>query len=226
MVPFSGPIGFKSLIVGQAWSTCYEVYFYTLFALLLFAGVSKKWLLPLITALFAIGFTIWRYYPSGGFCGYLLSLFGAQHVLFFCEGIVIALMASGIQRFEIKKGLLTIIAMLSLMAYITFMCRSYSFFTSLVVSPVVFIVVYKANEIVPENGIVHRSMLTLGDISFSIYLIHSVVIRFLLNQCHIDDFWSLLLVTLVVTILLSLLCYTLVEKRFIDFGKQLSLKFI
>ena len=48
MIPFSEPIGYSSLIVGQAWSTCYEMYFYFLLAALLVFGFSKKWLLPLI----------------------------------------------------------------------------------------------------------------------------------------------------------------------------------
>lgn len=87
-----------------------------------------------------------------------------------------------------------------------------------------FCIVYKANEVLTGKGLIHNVMLTMGNASFSIYLIHSVVIRFLLNQCYLNSFSLLLLVSFGITIVLSLLSYNLVEKRFIEFGKELSSK--
>lgn len=226
MIPFSGPIGFKSLIVGQAWSTCYEMYFYALLTILLLFDVSKKRLLPVILVLFVIGFGLNRIFPMKGFVGYLYSLIGARHIFFFCEGIIIALLNDKIQNIKIDRTVLKIVSVLAFFAYVAVLCTSYRFYFSLLISPLMFCIVYKANEVLAGKGLVHRVMLALGDASFSIYLIHSVVIRFLFNQCHINNFTLLLCSTLAVTIVLSLLSYHLVEKKFIDLGKKLSLKVI
>lgn len=224
MIPFSGPIGYNSLIVGQAWSTCYEMYFYFLLALLLLFHVSKKWLLPSILVLFVTFFTLMRIYPSNGFVGYLYSLMGTQHVLFFCEGIIIARFVDVAQRVKISKGFLYSISFIALVVYFYILCNTYNFILSLFISPLFFIIVYKINEVLPGKGIVNAIMVKLGDVSFSIYLIHSVVIRFLLNQRHFDSFILLLFTTISITILLSLISYRFVEKKFIDLGKSISNK--
>lgn len=226
MIPFSGPIGYKSLIVGQAWSTCYELYFYTILTILLLLGIPKKRLLPIILVLFVIGFGLNRIHPMKGFVGYLYSLIGAHHIFFFCEGIVIALLNDKIQNIKIGRSALITISLLALFTYAAILCSRYNFFFSLLISPLVFCIVYKANEVLTGKGPIHRILLALGDASFSIYLIHSVVIRFLLNQCHINSFTMLLCSTLAVTIMLSLLSYHLIEKRFIALGRKLSLKVI
>lgn len=222
MIPFSEPIGYSSLIVGQAWSTCYEMYFYFLLAILLVFRFSKKWLLPLILILFFLGYALSRFLPMDGFVGYIYSLIGKHHVLFFCEGIVIAYFHERIQEFKLKKSYLVVISVLSLLTYCYVLCHQYGFVISFLASPLFFIIVYKANEILPEKGMVNKVMVTLGDISFSIYLIHLVVIRFLLNQFGIDGFVLLLCTSLILTLAFSLLSYYMIEKKFIDLGKQLS----
>ncbi|MBQ5473995.1 MAG: acyltransferase [Lachnospiraceae bacterium] len=222
MIPFSEPIGYSSLIVGQAWSTCYEMYFYFLLAALLVFGFSKKWLLPLILILFFLGYALSRFLPMDGFVGYIYSLIGKHHVLFFCEGIIIARFHEWIRDFKIKKSLLIVISIISLLFYCFILCQQYGFVISFLASPLFFIIVYKANEILPEKGMVNKVMVTLGDISFSIYLIHLVVIRFLLNQFGIDDFVLLLCTSLILTLAFSLLSYYMIEKRFMDLGKKLS----
>ena len=224
MVPLHGPIGFKSLIVGQAWSTCYELYFYALLSILLFLGISKKRLLSVILVLFVIGLGFHRFFPMKGFVGYLYSLIGSRHVFFFCEGIVIALLNDKIKNIKIERTVLKIVSLLILFTYVAVLCTRYRSYFSLLISPLIFCIVYKANEVLIGKGLVHSVLLALGNASFSIYLIHSVVIRFLLNQCHFNSFALLLCSTLVVTIALSLLSYHLVEKKFIDLGRKLSLK--
>ena len=161
-----------------------------------------------------------------GFVGYIYSLIGRYHVLFFCEGIIIARFHEWIRDLRIKKSLLIVISIISLLFYCCLLCQQYGFVISFLASPLFFIIVYKANEILPEKGMVNKVMVTLGDISFSIYLIHFVVIRFLLNQCGIDGFIPLLCGTLAVTIGLSLLSYYLVEKKFVDLGKRVSLNIV
>lgn len=224
MIPYSGPITYKSLAVGQAWSTCYEMYFYFLLAILLLCNMSKKRLLPIILILFVAFFILTRVHPSKGFLGYLYSLMGMPYVLFFCEGILIARFQEKIREVKIKKNILAIFSILSLLAYCFVLCRTYYLIASLIISPLFFIIVYKANEALPEKGIINTVMVRLGDISFSIYLVHLVVILFLFNQCGIVGFVPLLCTSLMITLVFSFLSYYMVEKKFIDLGKKLYAK--
>ncbi len=226
MIPYSGPVGYSSLIVRQAWSTCYEMYFYFLLTLLLFFKCSKKLLLPLILFLFVLGYSLKRIYAIDGFYSFLCSLMGVYHVLFFCEGIVISFFHERITNIKIRKKLLIMLLSIVTFIYCYILCHKYSFSLSIVICPLLFVIVYKTDEILPEKSIFNYFMIIMGDISFSIYLIHSVVIRFLLNQCHIDTFVGLFICTLMVTIALSLLCYNFIEKKFINFGKRLSFKLL
>lgn len=225
MLPFSAQVSYDSLIVGQAWSTCYELYFYFLMTLLLLFRQPKIRILPTIGFLFIIGFVLLRVTARDGIWGFVNSLAGSVHVLFFCEGIIIAMITKRIMNFHIDKRLLILITLLSLIIYLAVLCTTYSFRISILISPLFFIVIYKTNEVISHDGLFHKMCLELGDASFSIYLIHSVVIKFLLYQCHIDAFLPLLMTTLVSTIALSLVSYHLVEKRFVAIGKNISTKF-
>ena len=226
MIPFSGPVGYSSLIVRQAWSTCYEMYFYFLLTLLLFSKCSKKLLLPLILFLFVLGYSLKRIYTIDGFYSFLCSLMGVYHVLFFCEGIVISVFHERITNTKMNKKLLIMFLSILIIIYCYILCHKYSFALSFVICPLLFVIVYKTDEILSKKSIFHHFMIIMGDISFSIYLIHSVVIRFLLNQCHLKTFVGLFVCTLMVTIVLSLLCYNFVEMKFINLGKRLSDKLL
>lgn len=224
MIPFSEPVGYHSLIVGQAWSTCYELYFYAIFTIILFLGWKKKWLLPSILVLFVIGATVNFLYQPVGICGYFFSLFGKQHILFFCEGIFIAEFLNLLESVRMRKGLFFSLFAVLFVAYLYFLCNSYNFFISIILSPVFFCAVYLMNRYLSRQTLAHRVMVYLGDISFSIYLIHSVLIYFLLRQCHITNFALLLICTLATTLLFSALCYRFVEQPFIKLGKTISAK--
>lgn len=224
MVPFSEPIGYHSLIVGQAWSTCYELYFYTIFTLILFCRLKKKWILPSILVLFAIGVVYNYFYHPLGFIGYMFSLMGRHHVLFFCEGIFIAEHLNLLEAIKLKKRWFFVLFMILFVVYLWFLCNSYKFFASIVLSPLFFGGVYLLNKYLSGQSVLHRIMVYLGDISFSIYLIHSVIIRFLLHQCHIANFTLLLVSTLAATLFFSALCYKFVEQPFIKIGKNISAK--
>lgn len=224
MIPFSEPIGYRSLIVGQAWSTCYELYFYTVFTLILLFGWKKKWLLPSILVLFVIGFAYNYLFHPSGLIGYVLSLAGRHHVLFFCEGIFIAEFLKILESIKLKKELFIILFIAIFAIYLYFMCNAYNSYISFVISPIVFCAVYMLNKNLTRKSLAHRIMVYLGNISFSIYLIHSVIIRILLSQCHITNFALLLACTLTVTLLFSALCYAFIEQPFIRLGKNISAK--
>lgn len=186
MFPWSGPLTTKTLIVGQAWSTCYEMYFYTLLAIILLIKISKKWLMPSIVILYVFGYVMRRMCPgiaTEGFLGYLFSIIGKHHVWFFCEGIIIAQMANSIQKIKTNKTILVLMSIFTMVVYIIIMTTTkYNYIVSLLACPLVFSVIFKANEIMPSVGIVHKIFVSLGDASFSIYLIHCLVLSFIIHQ--------------------------------------------
>lgn len=54
MLPWSDLLTSKSLVVGVAWSTVYEVYFYLVFTLLLFFKIRKKYIIGVLILLFLL----------------------------------------------------------------------------------------------------------------------------------------------------------------------------
>lgn len=225
MMPFEGPIGFHSLTVSQAWSTCYEMYFYSLLAILLAAGISKRWLLPLIASLFAVTFKMNALHSCSGIVGFLLSLTGRPHVLFFCEGIAVAIVYDRLRAIRIKRNMLMLTTVLSCLAYGFLVVRGYGFAYSFVASPLLFLVILKANVLLPDKCLFNDVFVNLGNISFSLYLIHLFVLGFLKNECGIRTFFPLLCFTLITTVVFSCACYNAVEKRFIAWGRILATKF-
>lgn len=96
-----------------------------------------------------------------------------------------------------------------------------------------FIMIYhKTNQ---NNFVVrfldNKFVLFLGKISYSIYLVHMVVLvfvlhlRYLLNINGIDAYFFVISVTFLTTIFLSSITYYFVEQPFIKVGKKLSNKF-
>lgn len=71
-----------------------------------------------------------------------------------------------------------------------------------------------------EKGI-YKVMKWLGDISFSIYLVHLLVINIFINQCHVDKWWLLLPLALATTIGISALSYRFIEKPGMDLAKRI-----
>ena len=60
-----------------------------------------------------------------------------------------------------------------------------------------------------------KLLVWLGDISFSIYLVHSVVIRILVGNIGITSFGICLLLMLVITIVISGITFRYIEQPFI-----------
>ena len=225
MLPFAGPIGFNSLTVAQAWSTCYEMYFYFLLALLLAIGVTKKCLLPLIALVFFSTHWINVLHPCSGFSGFVLSIVGRPHVLFFCEGIALAFIHTQVREIRVGRKELAMLVGVVCLTYSFLLIRGYGLGRSFVASPVLFLVVLKANELLPGKGLLNGVWVKLGDISFSLYLIHLLVLGLLKKQCGIHSFIPLLVFTLTGTIAFSLMTYVLIEKPFIAFGRRLAVYF-
>jgi peptidoglycan/LPS O-acetylase OafA/YrhL len=95
MMPFSESIGTRVLIVGQAWSTCYEMYFYLLMAFIIWIGRKKKNVLLALFSLFVLFLVIGKLNLFGlskyGFFRFVYSLAASVHIFKFAAGIFIAI---------------------------------------------------------------------------------------------------------------------------------------
>lgn len=222
MLPMNGPISTKSMIVGQAWSTVFELYFYSLFALLLCTKVSKRYIVHLIILLCIVGYGYRLVgFPVTGAWGFFSSVMGSKHVFFFIEGVLLAICHEKRWLNKVKIPLFLTVFAIIMLVYIWSMIHTYNQFQSFVLSPCVFIGILLLNDYVRCESIWNRTLSFCGDISFSIYLVHLLIIRIIMNEAGVDNVYVVAVLSLVLTLLASAVIYLLIEKRFIDYAKQL-----
>lgn len=222
MLPASGPLTTKSLIVGQAWSTVYELYFYCLFAILLCTGRPRKYIIPLIVVFCIAGFG-YRFVglPITGALGFFSSIMGSTHVLFFIEGVIIALLFErGIFKSWNKKIFFATFVALMLI-YLWRMTNTYNQLLSFVLSPCVFIGVLQLNHYLRADSVLNKILVFCGDISFSIYLVHILIIRVIINELNICNVYAVGTLSIILTMLISGAIYMLIERPGIALGKRL-----
>lgn len=107
--------------------------------------------------------------------------------------------------------------------YVVVLLTRYNFFASLVVSSLVFSLYLFGGNMCMRAGLFNKLMINFGNISFSVYLVHSIVIRgLILLGCK--SFSLLLFATLVLTIAISSLTYLYIEKPFIKISKYIQTK--
>jgi len=106
MMPFSDAIGYHSLVVGQAWSTCYELYFYALLGILLLLKIRKNLLLSILIMLMVVGFILAHVnaLTNYGFCRYVVSLIGVRHIIMFCIGIMLSVFYQKVPTFPFRDA--------------------------------------------------------------------------------------------------------------------------
>ena len=224
MMPYDGAIGYSSLVVGQAWSTCFELYFYAVFAIVLFLGLRKRYVVYLIAGLMIVGLVLRRaeVFTGYGFADYVYSLIGSSfYIVKFIFGILIAIVYRRLESVN-SIGLSRVCFLLAVLASL-FMLVRYNPIYAAVWSPVYFILWLMANRYIEKfsSGAVHKSMVWLGDISFSIYLVHLLVIKVIMNNFGIDDVWAVMPLALLFTICISGITYRTVEKPCMDLGKKI-----
>ena len=227
MFPFSDKITFRSLIVAQAWSTCYELYFYFFMALLLLFHVPKRailWGLGVVFVLFFPLSLIRTPMSEYGFGRYLLSLVGSIHILKFLVGIIIAIYYSRYVSNSCRKKykVSPIVVMVCFILYFFMLLIPYNHVVAFVGSLILFICVLYSNKYVDKwkECAVKKFCIYLGDISFSIYLIHLLVIRFFIEVCGVQSLFLLMSITIVSTLLLSMFTYRYIEQPCIRFAKK------
>lgn len=222
MLPMSGPITTQSLIVGQAWSTVFELYFYSLFALLLFTKTPKRYIVHLIILLCIVGYGYRLVgFPVTGALGFFSSVMGSKHVVFFIEGVLLAVCYEKGRFIKWKRTLFLSAFAAVMLTYLWSMTHTYNQILSFILSPCVFIVMLLLNDYVKCKSWWNKALSFCGDISFSIYLVHILIITIIINEVGVNNVYMVTFLSLILTILASTFIYQLVEKRFMNYAKQL-----
>jgi peptidoglycan/LPS O-acetylase OafA/YrhL len=223
MLPWDTKWSYKSLIVVVAWSTLFEMFFYSLFFILLFLKVQKRLIFILIPLLFLIGFSLIRFTSIENnipFVSLFVSLAGSLHMIFFLAGCVIAELFIKNRIPKLSKNVYAFILFGSFAFMIVTMLMPYNHILSFSACILLFtsVLQYQSYFSLDINKRSTAFMIYTGDISYSIYIFHLLIISVLI--IWIKNIPALLAVTILTTLLISSFTYNYIEKKFITLGKK------
>lgn len=226
MLPWDQALTHNSLIVGVAWSTVYEIYFYTVMGILLLFKIDKKYVIMLLLTLFGI-FRIGNLTVLSGSENFkfLYSVIAYTHIVPFILGIAIAKVFQNnigekiLTDFKYRKAIFVLVHVV----FLLIITQSYNPLFSYLITSILFILWLHVDLIwkVDYSSSISQFLLKMGDISFSIYLVHILVIEVLISYFAISSLWILMLLTYLITIGASLITYNFIEKPFIGFSKSI-----
>lgn len=220
---------YKSSIVGVAWSTMFEMYFYTVITILLSIKISKKhipiFVATLIIFLYIVSRIIDNLNLNININSYMLSIkmiLGSPHVLMFVAGTLIFYFFTLIEKM-LKNINVKIFLVISTVLYGFLFLIPYNMILALIIVPATFclwIISEKKNVVNFERNPLLKLFVKIGDWSYSLFLIHMVFI-YIFKNIFSDSFLFLALFSIICSVISSYILYTYIEKPFIRFGKQL-----
>ena len=116
------------------------------------------------------------------------------------------------------------IIILVFLMYICAIISKYNYWLSIGASTAAFVVCLYFHDMLSKTRLLNKVMIKLGDISFSIYLVHILIIKLLIS-IGIECFYSLLVLSFAATVAVSLMTYHLIEQPFIKIAKRNKLKY-
>lgn len=234
MFPWNGQLTTKSLLVNVAWSTVYEVYFYIVFTFLLFSKLNKRNIIALLILLFFIskGFSFINLFQlnQSEIFNFISSVAGRTHIVPFIIGIFIAIFYKDervISTIKNYQKLFRLFFILFNIIYLGIVISQYSQIKSYLFSSLIFcfwLIVDYLFKINYESKISFFLSL-IGDISYSIYLLHILVILFIIDFLKFENVLIVLTCSIILTLILSYLTYIYIEKPFIHKSKELIKKY-
>jgi exopolysaccharide production protein ExoZ len=224
-----GAIKPETFIANGAWSIGDELFFYMLFPFVMLLGLRSK---PLFIAFVIITLLVLAYFsiykldenkPLGSQWAVYVNPIG--QMFYFVVGIGIGFMSKGLQRL----GRWSLLAMVLTFALIVFYpaygepVHLVTGVTRLVLSLLVAVLcflVYKTNfDFLPSP--IQKMFTILGEISFSLYLIHPIIYYGLKNWLKADPY-VLVALTITSSLVLSYFSYKYFEMYFIKLGKRVN----
>lgn len=225
MLPWDSKWFYGNLIVGVAWSTMFELYFYSLFLVILFLKLNKKYIFFIIPFLYVIGKLLLKLIGSDTpFLSLFASISGTYFVFLFFIGCILGEFWQNKYLFRPKRTVFNIILIFSIILFISIHCVKYNILFSIPISTLLFYCALKLDDYykIDYNNYLMRLLNYLGDISFSIYLIHVLIIDIIIFQIGITNLFLTLTLTILLTYIISSFTYKYIEKIFIEIGNKIK----
>lgn len=213
------------MLAGVTWTLSYECFFYIILPLLYFSFNKIKLLfiaLVIVVLYLSIDPIVINFYHW---------TFNTVMFSFFLFGFICALIESKIKKTKINVNNKYILCTIFILLFLLFFLfkTSFGFYQSLIIAIIFFFFIYGFDF----NGLLkNKIMIYLGDISYSIYLIHGLVLYTtytilfpsLCANLSFNQYMLLMPIVLLVVILLSIFTYIYIEKPMIKMGKEVSKK--
>ena len=74
---------------------------------------------------------------------------------------------------------------------------------------------------VDYNNLISKFFIKMGDISFSIYLLHTLILRIIKHNFNITNLLATTILAFVISIVFSLITYKFIENPFINLSKKI-----
>lgn len=203
------------------------MYFYIVMTVVLLIGLKKNRVLPILGVLFVAVWLSRKWLMAFGFGRYLFSLLGSIHIYKFCIGIVVAIVYDKLniwmEKVNCKKSIKWIVFIVLQICVLVMFLMKYRHYLAPLASIIMFVswlFMNKDLSIYSNKGI-YKVLKWLGDISYSIYLVHSLVLYVCIQQFNVSHWWVLLPLALLVTIGISSLSYLFIEKPGMNLAKRI-----
>lgn len=227
----------ETFIANGAWSIGDELFFYLTFPFIMVIGKFSK---PLLLGFVTITFAVLAYFsyrkldpavPLGHQWATYVNPIG--QLFYFAAGIGLGFIEKAMQKFGLWSVALIVVTFVIIAYYpasgepIQLVTGTTHLVLTLLVTALCFLVYKTDFDFLPR--FVQKTLTFLGEVSFSLYLIHPIVYHAIKN---ISDHFTLGLspymligTTITLTIILSYFSYQLFERYFIKMGKQVNKKF-
>lgn len=216
----NGFLDTRFIIAGVDWTLKYEWLFYL--SLPIISIINRK--LGFIGLLLLVTFSLLGFiYPISTY------VFSSTFILYFCIGAAISSAPKAFNEF-IKNNNVLISTINLVLLILTLLYPTPLDLVHVLMISVLFLLVAAGNTIFGLLAL--QSAIVLGEISYSIYLLHGIILYLIFTVLApisveaylINEFIYFMPIISIIVVAISALTYILIEKPCIDFGRKLTFK--
>ena len=229
LINYTGTFSFirpDAYIAGGSWSIGVELVFYLIFPLLVILIRSKylRWITFLILLSILCYFAFFLLNSKDPIINnWALYVNPLNQVLFFYSGMLLSIFKTKMPAFLVLTGIIILLFSMYLIEVIDTQSEIITGFNRVIyfVLSLGLVWLFASLEILKNK--VHDSLVFLGDISYSLYLIHPIVYGIINKITNLLDYENVIIilpVKIILSLILSSLSYRFIEKK----GKNVLLK--